>query len=470
MKIYLVFLAINTPQDYNYNYGLGYIAGTLKRDGHEVRTFALETEADIRNFYDCAQNEKPRMIGFSVTSSQFCHLKEIVKNVPRQADTFLVAGGAHPTLDPKCLNQAPELSGIVRGEGEYPMSELARALETGADYSSIKNFWFKKDGRVIQNDLRPVIQDLDHLPFPEKDSAGYQEVLNRAGGRNRFVFSRGCPFHCTYCSNRALAELYGKGYLRRRSPKNAIEEIRNDANRFKFQSLSLDDDMVTLDKEWFYEFFPLYAKEFSFPFDCNIRPGHVDEDMVVVLKKAGAEFVNIGVEHGNEQFRRDVMKRNMTNDQIVQTFEMFRKHGIGTFAHVMVGLPYETKDLFWDTVKLFRRLGIRWNYISIFNPYPGTDLWDLCEAKQWLPERTGYREREEAAVSFPMFSKEEIQQCHDLFPILLRWPMIPDWLKSSQKLWAPLALGLRRFSQGTRCRIDSLKKAVPATPLEKTIQ
>jgi radical SAM superfamily enzyme YgiQ (UPF0313 family) len=185
--------------------------------------------------------------------------------------------------------------------------------------------------------------------------------------------------------------------------------------------------------------------------------------MVKVLKQAGAAFVYIGVEHGNEEFRRNVMKRNMTNEEIVRTFDLFKKHGIVPLAHVMVGLPYETKDLFWDTVNLFRRLGIRWNYISIFSPYPGTDLWEVCRENHWMPDRTGYRERENAVVSYPMFSKKEIQQCHDLFPILLRWP-IPDRMKSSQKLWAPLVIQVSRSSRAVRGQFAKFKKALSLKP------
>jgi radical SAM superfamily enzyme YgiQ (UPF0313 family) len=222
--------------------------------------------------------------------------------------------------------------------------------------------------------------------------------------------------------------------------------------------VTLDDDMITLDKKWFYDFFTLYAKEFSYPFDCNIRPGFIDEDMVMLLKKAGAAFVYIGVEQGNEDFRRKVLNRDMTNDQIIRTFELFRKHKIVPFAHVMVGLPHETKELFWDTVRLFRQLGIKSNVISIFAPYPGTDLAELCQTNNWMPEKTIYREREEATVSYPMFSGEDIQQCHDVFPILLKLPVLPGWMMSSQSRWAPGAIKISRFYRAVRSRFSFLRK------------
>ena len=172
----------------------------------------------------------------------------------------------------------------------------------------------------------------------------------------------------------------------------------------------------------------------------------------------------IGVEQGNDNFRRKVLNRHMTNDQIIHTFEMFKKHKIVPFAHVMVGLPYETKELFWDTVRLFRRLGIKSNVISIFTPYPGTELWELCQAKGWMPDRAGFRERHEAVVSYPMFSKQDIQQCHDIFPILLRRRFLPNWLMYSlmysQNFWAPPVLKISQFSKAVR---SCLTKINPRT-------
>lgn len=461
MKIFLVYIVIDSPQNNGYQCGVGYIAAVLKQEGHDVRYFHLQSMTDVGSLYERVLSEEPGLIGFSVTSSQFCYLRDIVRNMPKRTRPLLIAGGTHPTLCPDCLSEVPELDGIVRGEGEYPMAELARAMEAGRDYTGIKSFWFKKGGAIVKNEMRPIIQDLDQLPFPDKSVLDYQKLLDQFGGRNRFIFSRGCPLHCTYCSNKVLSDLYGHGYVRHRSPQKAIEEIRRDVERYTFKLVTIDDDMVTINKKWFYEFFTLYPKEFTLPFDCNIRPGMVDEDMVVTLKKAGCAYAYIGVEQGNDAFRRRVLNRHMTNEQIIHTFELFKKHGIQPFAHVMVGLPYETKELFWDTVRLFRRLGIRSNDISIFTPYPGTELWELCQTNGWMPDRTGFRERHEAVVSYPAFTKREIQQCHDLFPILLRHRFLPAWLMRTQNVWAPPALQISRLSKAVR-RWSSGRRPLPA--------
>lgn len=430
MNIFLVYLVINSPQNTGYNFGLGYISSILKENNHIVKYIVLKNRRDIFKLYKKMEEENPEIIGFSATTSQFYYLSNIAKRIKELSKTFIICGGIHPTLRPNCILEVPELDAIVLGEGEYPMAELANAMEKRRNYYNIKNFWFKKEGTVIRNLLRPLINNLDELPCPDKSSLDYQHVIDAAWGRNRFIFSRGCVFHCPYCSNKALSELYGEMYFRLCSPTKAIEEISLDESKFKFKMIVFDDDIINLDKNWFYEFFTLYKKRFKYKFICNIMPAIINVDMVKFLKEAGMVGAAIGVEHGNESFRKNILKREITNKQIVNTFSLFRKFGIyDNFVQVMVGLPYENKELFFDTVRLCRKLGIKlFNRISIFAPYPGTELGAICEANNWLPQKNIYYERHKAVISFPGFSKKEIQLCHDVFPLLTYFRFIPLFL------------------------------------------
>jgi anaerobic magnesium-protoporphyrin IX monomethyl ester cyclase len=190
-----------------------------------------------------------------------------------------------------------------------------------------------------------------------------------------------------------------------------------------------DDDTIHVDKKWFREFFDLYKRQVHIPFKCNIRPDIIDEEIVDLLKDAGVARVNIGVEHGNEEFRRKYLKRDMTNRQIIEAFDLFRRRNIGCYAHLMVGLPYENKRLFLDTVSLCRELPILpSNPIFIFNPYPATELGDLCEEKGWLLPKKHYREREDSITNYPFFKKEEIKLCKDAFSLLLTLRFLPPTL------------------------------------------
>lgn len=420
MKIYLIYLAINDWQAARYNYGLGYIAAVLKKDGHSVRYKAINGMEDLPALCENIKLDCPGIIAFSSTTSQFSYIKEIAGSIRTIFDGLMICGGVHATLEPGCLSEIPELDGIVRGEGEYALLELARSLEKGQSRHSIKNFWFRVKGEIIKNDVRPLIEDIDALPFPDKESLDYQALIDRSDGVNRVIFSRGCPFSCTYCSNKALSEVYPnrERYFRQLSPQKAIEEIGLDSQRYNFKRLAFDDDAVNSNKEWFYEFFSLYKKEFYFPFECNLRVENMEPDMAALLKEAGAVELKLGVEHGNEDFRRRVLNRQLSNKKILDAVELCRRYGFAYQSFLMVGFPYETKKIFFDTVRLCGRIGGNFD-VSIFTPYPGTELGRICKENGWLPQNRRYLERKVAVISYQDFSKKEIQFCKDKFNSLV---------------------------------------------------
>ena len=172
--------------------------------------------------------------------------------------------------------------------------------------------------------MRPLIADLDELPYPDKSCLDYQKTIDENDGTIRYIFSRGCVFSCAYCSNKALSDVYGGKYFRIRSPQKAIGEIEKDMRTYTFTKVMFDDDTIHADRKWFREFFDLYKRQVHIPFKCNIRPDIIDAEIVDLLKDAGVARVNIGVEHGNEEFRKKYLKRDMTNRQIIEAFDLFR--------------------------------------------------------------------------------------------------------------------------------------------------
>lgn len=463
MKISLAYLVIDSPLDTGYGYGLGYVASVLKKGGHDVDYTALTSGRDVETFRDHVGRRRPGIVGLSATTAQFGHVDGIARAVKGVSDALVVCGGVHPTLKPECIRQADALDAIVRGEGEYAMLELADALERGTDVRSIANVWLRDGDAMIENAPRPFIDDLDALPFPDKTCLDYQAVIDRAGGDNRFVFSRGCTFGCSYCSNRALSRVCEGRYFRQHSPARAIEEIRRDHERYRFSRIVLDDDTITLNRDWFYAFFEGYRREFDTPFVCNVRIGTVDEDMIKLLADAGCTMVAMGVEHGNEEFRRIVLKRSMSDEQIVEAFDLCHRHGMRTYGQAIVGFPFETRKLFLDTVRLCRRISIR-NPISIFNPYPATELGQVCERNGWLPSSASFPERRRAVIDFPGFTAKQIQACADAFPILTQSAWIPLWFPLTWTLrgWRAVDLcryvvkrAVQRIAEGVRARLPA---------------
>lgn len=425
MKILLVYPTIGLSP--SYSCGVGYISAVLKGAGHAVSYRGLATVEEIGPLCRAIATDQPELIGFAATSCQFEQLKEVIPRVRSVSKAMLVCGGIHPTVQPDCLEDIPALDAIVRGEGEFPLLDLANALQDRRDYSRIPNLWVRHEGAVVRNELRPLIADLDVLPFPDHDPAATQRAIDEQWGMHRMIFSRGCSFRCPYCSNQVLSEVYrGKGtYHRLRSPAKAIAEIERDADRFKFRFLFIDDDTITLNQDWFGEFFTLYRQRFSYPFYCNLRPGTLTRPMAGLLHAAGAKGVALGIEHGDAPFRKSVLHRNLSNEEIRRTVDFCRDAGIEeVYGQVMIGLPYETMELYLQTVRLCRSLRVI-PFRYIYQPYPGTALAKTCEQNHWTPQKPVYVERREAVIDYPQFSREQIQVCFDVFSVLVRLKFLP---------------------------------------------
>ncbi|MBK8944284.1 MAG: B12-binding domain-containing radical SAM protein [Ignavibacteriae bacterium] len=426
MLIYLTYLQINSHYVHGYNYGLGYISAVLKNNGFNVKYFPIWDFNDLEKFFNNIVDDNPAIIGFSATSSQFPYLKEIAKKIKTFSNSFLICGGAHTTLQPESITQIPELDAISIGEGEYAMLDLANTIQNKTDFTQIKNLWVRYKNEIIKNPVRPLIENLNSLPFPDKESLDYQKILDISNGNNRFIFSRGCTFKCSYCSNEALSSVYPNKnkYYRFMDPELAIEQIKIDQAKFNFNKITFDDDTISLNKKWFFTFFEMYKKNFSYPFRCNLRIETVNEDIIKLLKEAGAKNIGIGLEHGNEEFRRKVLNRKMTNEQIKNVFNLVNKYKISHDDFIMVGFPEENRKLFFDTVKLAREVGAK-GKPSIFQPYPSTDLANVCETNNWLPDKEIYKERYEAVIDFPEFKKEDIQLSSEIFQFLVKYKFLP---------------------------------------------
>ena len=120
MKFFLIYTALDSPQYDGYSQGLGTISAVLKTNGHSVSYIVLKNTEDIGSVYERCQTEKPDVVAFSVTTSQFDYIKEICPSVNKRCGALIICGGVHPTLFPECIYEVPVMDAIVRGEGEYP--------------------------------------------------------------------------------------------------------------------------------------------------------------------------------------------------------------------------------------------------------------------------------------------------------------------------------------------------------------
>lgn len=417
-------------QKITYHYGIGIISAVLKQHGHSVDYLALhkfspaQIQRKIVSF-------KPDIIGISVTSNQFGLSAEIAGHIHERYRLPVVLGGVHPTVRPEESLSVPGVLGICIGEGEYPMLELVEALsahsELDAERMNIPNFWFKHDGEIIKNPVRPLLENLDSLPFTDREIIDFQKLLNYhkyLEVRN----SRGCPFHCSFCVNATYQELYrGKGkYYRTRSHDNILAEIEMLVGNYKnIKSIVFDDELMSVNKKWALEFFEKYRRKFDYPFNLTVRADLVEKEFVQGLKEAGCHLLMMGVESGDEYIRNDVLDKGVTTEKIIEAARVIKEAGIKLWTFNMVGVPYETPDSIEKTIALNKKLKPDVVFVSTFYPYPGTRLEKVCRDNGWISDRKidGFFSNV-TVLDQPSIKKSEVAYYHNIFPWAILYPRL----------------------------------------------
>lgn len=425
MKILFVY-PVPPPrfQILRYQQGIGSISAVLKQAGHSTGLLYLWGSGE-ENLDDRIDAFQPDLVALSLTSGFFEQGCAVARRVKSRHRLPVLLGGIHPTLCPEESIAAEGVDAVCVGEGEYPTRELCAALAAGRDPTGIPNLWVRRNGIIHRNEPRPLIADLDSLPFPDREIVPYAELLNTLP-EIEFMASRGCPFPCAYCVNHALMELYrGKGpYVRFRSVDNLLAEIDQVLSKYGTDRfIGFHDDSFTLNREWLREFAEKYPERFSIPFWCNSTADRIDEETVSLLKTAGCYEVRIGIESGNDRIRMETLRKNVTRPQIVSAFRRLRRAGILTYAFNMVGLPGEGPAQVEETIRLNRAARPDEVFCSVFFPYPGTRLRELCVEKGWYDGRSveSYFGNE-YALRQPTITARRVLYYRHVFPDLVKYP------------------------------------------------
>ena len=420
------------PEDYGFNgmicwdnmqFGISYISSCLKEAGHKTALLYINRHSWKDALLACVKKEKPDTLCLGGVSTQFKHILKISRFARSEfPEIYQVYGGINATLAEFNPGDLP-FDAICKGEGEEAMLELAGKIDKGENPRQIMNLTVKKNGRFISNPNRPFIQDLDQLPFPDRkmwERYVSPEVFNK----HVLLLSRGCPFECTYCSNKALKRIAGGSYVRFRSPESIICELRHMRKQYPgLSEVYLETEMITANLYWLEELceklreFNLNPENrFSFGANMRIVPGTDNSRIFKMLKESGFEYVRIGIESGSKRVRRDILRRNYSNEDIISVFREAKTHGIKPDAYNMIGLPGERPEDFEETIKVNRIVQPEEPNLSIFFPYPGTDLFEVSREKGYLKKDTDLlEEREDPALDMNFFPAGMIKKYYARF-------------------------------------------------------
>jgi len=349
----------------------------------EYRTANIEEEIQT-----CLSDFKPDLIAVSVLERTY----KFTDNLIRACKTAMpqvpiLAGGILATIYPDILLEHPCIDYICMGEGEDFIVDFVTKFHDKGALHKIPNLMFMSGGDKIATPLGPLT-DMSTLPFQDWESFDTRHLLKPYEGNvwigGSFELSRGCKKRCTFCVAPALRSVYGEngktGYHRTKPPDLAIAEIKEKKEKFNLTLLAMCDTdfLAGVPKETLFEFCRLYKKEIDVPWMIQTSAESFSEDKLSALIDSGCISASIGVESGSVRVRKETIQKFTSLDRIKKTFDLCRDYNFRTTANFMIGLPYETEDDIWESIKFCREINPPSIAVFYFTPFLGTSLYDLC--------------------------------------------------------------------------------------------
>jgi len=435
------------------NLGIGYLAALARREGHAVGLLfddglfsdhiALSLEP-LRHLLDPWPQmkaqlllEKPDLIGINIFSSGYQWARELARRIRSvYPNIVIIGGGPHATVAPlNVLEKENEFDAVLVGEGEKAWLELLHRFDgKTALPQDIKGLWVKNTrSEIIENGWGELVEDLDDLPFPDKNIFAPYYPHEKTYG---IITSRGCPYACSFCQNNAFKRQYGQTWsrVRHRSPENVIEELRQARRTYNFESVHFIDDCFSSDKKWLKRFLDMYGREIGLPFRCINHPANLDEERVRLLKEAGCHSVVIGVQSWDNNVRSKLYGRRESDEQIRAAFEMAEKAGLHTIANHICGSPEETLSDLAQACSAYADLNI--SRIATFHLtyFPGADITSKAYKLGWINDKQLQRTYEGEFRSYhdggSIESEEQLKNARGFEFLMHMFPLLPESIKN----------------------------------------
>ena len=341
------------------NRGVRYISAVLRKNGFEPHLVLFKrwvnnqikdpTRREEALLCELVREIDPILIGFGFGAPYLKIVTRLTGLLREHTSATILWGGVHPTVCPEeCIEHA---DAVCVGEGEYPTLDICRALAEGEEIRNIPNLWIRKSGEIVRNEVRPLVQELDQLPFPDAMQPGtwfIEDNRRREGdplagtAEYRIYPTRGCPYACSYCHNSILRSIFkGKGrYYRVRSVENILSELEAAKTAFpRIRRVKFDGDVFAFPAEWLNEFCEGYGRRVGIPFEILTYPGELDEESLRRMKAAGLQKLQTGIQSGSDEEVREVYDRKSTADDIRELARIAQRAGVEVVFDVIFDNP-----------------------------------------------------------------------------------------------------------------------------------
>ncbi len=404
--------------------------GQVKPFNFKERNVTIKTTNMYEDFSLKVEQMQPDLIAASIVEDTYPIFLKFMSTIKDQ-NIRTVVGGPFPTNAPEIVALSDSVDFICKGDGEGAMLDLCNALNQGKEPTKIPNLIIKKNGAITeQNPVREAV-GLNKLPMQDltifDPGSFFRPMMGKVYRFAPLEPQRGCPYSCTFCNSPENNTIYKSdsagNFLRDRTIKNLHEEIDHLVKKFQIEYFFMvSDTFLAMSDKRFDEFCEMYSNV-KLPFFMNTRPETITEYRAKKLKEINCHRSNIGVEHGNEKFRAEVIKRKCSNNAIIRAFQIMYEAGISTALNNIIGYPDETRELVFDTIELSRKLRSNGINAYIFAPYKGTRLRNLCEKKGYVDAETlAHIYTKDSILKMPTLSKMEIRGLSKTFVFYARLP------------------------------------------------
>lgn len=419
MKVLLVnpFLTVypDDPAGVNPALGLAYLAAYLEENGVSVAILDIAAEGvnqvkkqgsklriglGKREIKKRIRNYSPQIV--AITCQSTLHARDahqtakIVKEVDK--DIFVIMGGAHPSVAAKEVLKDKNINLVVRGEGERTLLEIVKNFQQKKKLDQILGTSVRKGRKIINHQPRPLIKDLDQLPFPARHllpmEIYFQEMARSTNYVVRYpvasmITSRGCPGNCIYCSVRTV---WGRGW-RGRSARNVVDEIESLIKDYGGREIHFLDDNISVDRKRLKGICDEIIKrklDIKWTTPNGIAVWLLDKRLLAKMKKAGCYRLTFGLESGNYEILHHFIGKHYQYGQAKKMISFASKIGLWTVGTFIIGFPYENRDSIEETINFAISTDLDFAVFYLANPFPGTPLYEICLKEGLLPKSGAY--------------------------------------------------------------------------------
>jgi len=362
---------------------LGSLASWLRQNGFPVAMMDLHAHnLLVEEAGDSIREFDPQIVALTCKTLGWPAVLQIAQLVRRVAPKALVVvGGPHMTIYPTESLSWDCLDITAVGDGEDTLLELCERLEGGDEPWDVPGTAARRpNGEVVLNPPRPINHDLDRFPFPAFDLMPMDRYhcLTVLKPMATMVTSRGCPWHCGYCS-----QVYSEK-LRFRSIDAVVEEMAWLEKTWGIREIVMFDETFTIGKERMLRFAEeVRRRDLKVRFNIRARVDTVDREVLAALKGAGLRSIHMGVEAGTDRMLK-IMNKGITREMCERAFRIAREVGIETRGYFMLGYPDATVNDLQSTIDFSCELGLDWASFSVATILPATELYDIARDRGYV--------------------------------------------------------------------------------------